>query len=381
MLRIVQIGPYPLSHDCIRGGVEASVFGLAQEQAKTSEVHVFDYPRIGGSNEVLYDGRVLVHRCNNTGEHLVSSSRQVRAMADRICALNPDACHIHGTGLFSWLMYRHLKRKGEKVVVTIHGLALVEKRNLLKKVFTFKRLLQYCYQGMVEKIFLSQLHSAIVDTEYVREMVHRYAIRKKPVMHVVPQGIKEDYFQINCSESSKTLLAVGSIGERKGHLLTLKAFEHVRTFWGDCKLIIVGSIANANYHRALLRAVDASRFRDDVIVRVDVKDDELKHLYETSHVFILHTEEESQGIVFAEAMATGMPVVATDVGGVPYVVGDGVSGLLSKYGDVEGFANHIIELLCNKDLWMSVSQSARMMAKAYHWQAITERIYEIYKGE
>ena len=47
-MRIVQIGAYPVSSDCIGGGVEASVYGLAQEQSLAHEVHVFDVPRIGG---------------------------------------------------------------------------------------------------------------------------------------------------------------------------------------------------------------------------------------------------------------------------------------------------------------------------------------------
>ena len=375
---IVQIGAYPLSKDCIRGGVEASVYGLAQEQAKTAEVHVFDLPRIDGSDEVTQDGSLFVHRCPNTGGHIVSSSRQVNAMADRITALKPDVCHIHGTGLFSWLMYRRLKQKGQRVVVTVHGLALVEKRNMLRKGFTLKRVLQFCYQGMVEKCFLSQIPCVIVDTEYVREKVNGYSMRRKPVMYVIPQGINEAYYGVNCSEESKTLLSVGSIGERKGHLLTLKAFERVRAMGADCKLVIVGSVASQEYYRALLKAVGESMYRDDIVVYVDLKDDELKQLYASSHVFVLHTEEESQGIVFAEAMATGMPVVSTKVGGVPYVVRDGVSGLLSGYGDVDGFANQIVKMLRDNDFWMSASQSARQLANPYHWSTIAERIFEIY---
>ena len=163
-MRIIQIGQYPLSRDCIQGGVEASVFGLAQEQSRTLEVHAFDIPRIGGKDCVEQDGKVIVHRFCNTGNRQVSTFHHVKAMAKEIGALNPDICHLHGTGWFPWLMYRQLKRMGLKVMVTIHGLVLVEKRNMLKKGITPKRVLQYCYQGMVEKRFLSQLSSAIVDT-------------------------------------------------------------------------------------------------------------------------------------------------------------------------------------------------------------------------
>ena len=78
-------------------------------------------------------------------------------------------------------------------------------------------------------------------------------------------------------------------------------------------------------------------------------------------------------------MATGMPVVSKLVGGVPYVVKDGVTGLLSKYGDVESFAKQIIALLKDEGLWQLYSGSAVQESNRYHWSAINDRIKGIYK--
>ena len=377
-MRIIQIGQYPLSRDCIQGGVEASVFGLAQEQSRTLEVHAFDIPRIGGKDCVEQDGKVIVHRFCNTGNRQVSTFHHVKAMAKEIGALNPDICHLHGTGWFPWLMYRQLKRMGLKVMVTIHGLVLVEKRNMLKKGITPKRVLQYCYQGMVEKRFLSQLSSAIVDTEYVKEKVKCYPIRRKPVMHVIPQGINESYYHIRCSQDSMTLLSVGAIGERKGCLLTLKAFERVRESGIACNLLMVGTVSSQAYYEKLKDAIGKSEYRDDVKLLIDVTDEALKRLYESSHIFVLHSEEESQGITFVEAMATGMPVVATKVGGVPYVVVDGVTGLLSEYGDITAFAENIKNLLLDFQLWQAFSVASVKSSEPYQWAYINGKILSLY---
>ena len=377
-MRIIQIGQYPLSRDCIQGGVEASVFGLAQEQSRTLEVHAFDIPRIGGKDCVEQDGKVIVHRFCNTGNRQVSTFHHVKAMAKEIGALNPDICHLHGTGWFPWLMYRQLKRMGLKVMVTIHGLVLVEKRNMLKKGITPKRVLQYCYQGMVEKRFLSQLSSAIVDTEYVKEKVKCYPIRRKPVMHVIPQGINESYYHIRCSQDSMTLLSVGAIGERKGCLLTLKAFERVRESGIACNLLMVGTVSSQAYYEKLKDAIGNSKYRDDVKLLIDVTDEALKRMYESSHIFVLHSEEESQGITFVEAMATGMPVVATKVGGVPYVVVDGVTGLLSEYGDITAFAENIKNLLLDFQLWQAFSVASVKSSEPYQWAYINDKIMSLY---
>ena len=192
-------------------------------------------------------------------------------------------------------------------------------------------------------------------------------------------GINESYFDISCSPDSRVVLSVGAIGERKGHLLTLKSFERVRLAGIEAKLMIVGSIAEQTYYQLLQKAIEESTFSNDITLHADLPEKDLMAWYQASHLFALHTEEESQGIVFAEAMATGMPVVSTLVGGVPYVVKDGVNGLLAQYGDVEGFANHIALLLKDDVKWESFSESAGQLSNKYHWSAIGDRIEDVYR--
>lgn len=379
MMRVVQIGSYPLSSDVIRGGVEASVYGLAQELGKSNEVHVFDCPRKGGANCVDKDENVTVHRTDNPGKWQVAAIRQVKKMAKEVALLRPDVCHIHGTNLFSWLMYKRLKKEGPPCVVTVHGLALVEKKNALKKKFSVKSLSQYVYQGWVEKRFLRQLPIVVVDTEYVREMINRYPIRKKPMMHVIPQGIIEDYFSLNCSPDSNVILSVGAIGPRKGHLLTLRAFERLREEGIEACLVIAGTVADQTYLEQFQSVLTNSRYKNDVRLCTNLPNEELKQLYKEAHVFALHSEEESQGIVFAEAMAAGLPIVATRVGGVPYVVMNERNGVLTNYGDVKAFADAIGCLMADNSRWQTMSDASKKMAQNYHWAAIGDRVMQLYR--
>ena len=375
---IVQIGPFPLSSGRIQGGVEASVFGLAKAQSTMYEVHAFDIPRIGGNRVVENIEGVVVHRfCNQGGRQFVAG-RQVTVMAKEIQTLHPEVCHIHGTSLFAWLMYRELKRMKIPVIVTVHGLVRIEKLNALKKSISAKKLFQYLYQGWVEKCFLSHLPATIVDTEYVKSRVNQYPIRRKPVMCVIPQGIDEAFFSLKCSKDSRMILSVGAIGERKGHLLTLKAFELAADKGMDARLVIAGMIADKQYLERLQNAIAQSRYKAQILLYTDLTDEALKQLYENAHLFVLHSEEESQGIVFAEAMAIGLPIVATQVGGVPWVVGNGKNGLLSEYGDIEVFAENIQNLMSDASLWQTMSNASLEAARAYHWYIISDRIIELY---
>ena len=265
-----------------------------------------------------------------------------------------------------------------RICVTIHGLVLVEKRNLLKKRFTLKRFVQYLYQGAIEKRFLSILSWVIVDTEYVREAVKLYPIRKKPEMYVIPQGINDSFFDMSCAETSSILLSVGAYGERKGHLLTLKAFEELRKRRVQARLVFAGSVASKPYYEQLKQAVKNSNYGEDIVLYNDVSDKQLKDLYQSAHVFVLHSEEESQGIVFAEAMAVGLPVVSTIVGGIPYVVSNGITGFLSVFGDIQTFSDNMEKLMENSSLWKTMSASAKLSAESYHWSVIAQKINELY---
>ena len=198
-------------------------------------------------------------------------------------------------------------------------------------------------------------------------------------MHVVPQGISEEYFTLNCSFDSKVFLSVGAIMERKGHLMTLKAFEKLREAGVDARLVIAGVVASQSYLRQLKEAIRESKCREDVTLYTDSSDEEIRALYKQAHVFVLHSEEESQGIVFAEAMAAGLPIVSTSVGGVPYVVGHGNTGLLSNYGDVEAFAENMRCMMNDNEKWQSMSKASKVDSHCYHWTNINSSIMQLYR--
>ena len=197
-------------------------------------------------------------------------------------------------------------------------------------------------------------------------------------MHVIPQGIDEAFFSLNCSKDSRMILSVGAIGERKGHLLTLKAFELAEEKGMDARLVIAGTIADKQYLERLQNAIAQSKYKNQVSLFTDLTDEALKQLYEKAHLFALHSEEESQGIVFAEAMAIGLPIVATQVGGIPWIVRNEKNGFLTGYGDVEAFADNIQKLMSDVLLWQSMSDTSSEEAESYHWYTIKNKIIELY---
>lgn len=377
-MRIVQIGPYPINENLIQGGVEASVYGLSHEQSKASDVFILDIPRLGIEDKTEVTERTTIFRFHNPGPHIRDASKRVQDILQIIKEIKPDVCHLHGTGKFSWAMIKAIRSLSIPIALTVHGLIHVEKKNALTHHFSLKKAYQFVTQSLYERKILSSLKTVIVDTEYVARAINNYRLRRTPAMIVIPQGISQDFFQTKCSSESNSILSVGSISRRKGHLLLIQAFSIAAAKLKEIQLTICGVLADEAYFSELKNYISTLSCRDRISLRANISKEELIQLYQNAHIFALHSQEESQGIVFAEAMATGLPIIATRVGGIPDIVTDGMTGFLSDFGNVNSFSDAILRVF-NKDFrWAEMSTNCIETASMYSWQRISQHIETVY---
>lgn len=383
-MKIVQIGPYPISKDCIRGGVESSVYGLAHALAKQHCVYAIDLPRIGEIDRNEHDEQILVYRLANHTNHNQGAVKRVKDIVNIVCSLSPDIIHIHGTGLISCRLYRAFQKRGVKLMLTVHGLLHVEKANTLKRKFSLKHLYQFVVQSITEFRLLNRAKQIIVDTGYVAEQIRQYQCEHKicqlPNMHVIPQGINEHFLSLKCDRDSNVILSVGSISRRKGHLLLLQAFDKVCNQVPNAKMVIAGVLAEQDYYNELQTFIQQSSNKTNIRLLINLPQEKLYELYQQAYIFALHSQEESQGIALVEAMAIGLPVVSTKVGGIPYIVEDGKTGFLANYGDVDIFAKYIITLLNNRKQYSDMSNCAIRGSQWYIWENIANEIMLLYKN-
>lgn len=378
-MNIVQIGPYPINPNCIHGGVEASVYGLVQELAKTHIVDVFDIPRSGEKDRVERYGNLTIHRYTNPGTHNKDAVIRLKEMVRDIVALGPEVCHVHGTNAINKEIYFALQQHGIKMMLTVHGILREEKKQALLRKPSPKTLYQYVVQSRDERELLETAPKIIVDTAYVEDKLKAYGLKHVPEMHVIPQGIDEVFYGIKCNPNSNVILCVGAIAPRKGHIYSVEMFNRLRDKGIDAKMRIIGSLADKAYYEQLKQKIADSKYKVNITLEANLPREELLRAYSEAQLFVLHSREESQGIVFAEAMATGLPVVTTKIGGIPYVVADGKSGLLCPYGDVEMMTEMAEMLMRDENKWKAYSNEAKRIAKGYRWEDIANRIVNLYK--
>jgi L-malate glycosyltransferase len=108
------------------------------------------------------------------------------------------------------------------------------------------------------------------------------------------------------------------------------------------------------------------------------KQDSVAELLSCADLFLLPSESESFGLAALEAMASGVPVVATCTGGIPEVVEHGVTGFLAEVGDVDGMAEAGIELLRDSARWAAASLAAEALAAERFAANVVVPRYEAY---
>jgi glycosyltransferase involved in cell wall biosynthesis len=107
---------------------------------------------------------------------------------------------------------------------------------------------------------------------------------------------------------------------------------------------------------------------------------ELAEEYARCTLMLLPSMEETAPVVIGEAMASGVPIVATRVGGVPYMVQDGVTGLLVDYGDVDGLTAALRRMLIDAPMRQAMGQRARSAAEQrFRLAAVAERTKQVYQ--
>jgi len=102
--------------------------------------------------------------------------------------------------------------------------------------------------------------------------------------------------------------------------------------------------------------------------------------YQAADIYVLPSFREGLPLTLFEAMASGLPIVATPVNGVSYEIGDGKNGFLVKWGDNDRFAEKIILLLENNELRSEISKNNLKKAGQYDWDIIFKKTMGVYEG-
>ncbi len=177
-------------------------------------------------------------------------------------------------------------------------------------------------------------------------------------------------------DGKRNLLFVGRLEKRKGAKYLLRAFVGIHARHPNTRLIVVGE---GGLRKGYERAMKAAGV-EDVVFAGFVPEAELPRYYASADICCSPaTGHESFGIVLLEAMASGKPVVASNIDGYAQVLTHGVEGLLVRPKDPDAIAQAVEQLLNSPETRMAMGEKGRLRAQEFSWERVAQRVLSYYE--
>jgi glycosyltransferase involved in cell wall biosynthesis len=230
------------------------------------------------------------------------------------------------------------------------------------------------YKPLALKAVLRAARLVVVFTPEQRtELQRQYGIAFEKIQ-VVPNGVEKAFMhdQARALHEKPRLLFVGRLSIQKNLPLFLHALQGVSDHF---ETTIVGEGDLEQESRKLANELNLQNV--SFVGRAEGQ--RLLEIYRTSDIFVLPSEREGMPLVLLEAMAMGLPIVATNVTGNRDVVVDGANGLLVPLGDPSAFRSALLHIVADGALYQRMSKASREMAGDYVWEKVVAKFEDLYR--
>lgn len=276
---------------------------------------------------------------------------------------NFDIIHIHGP-LSPVLPYYVLKYSHSNNFVTFHA--------------AHEDSLGYLLWEPVLEQYFRKISGLIAVSEVARDSISKYFPGN---YRLIPNGIDTNRFRPDVEhipyldKFSPRILFVGRFDPRKGLKYLLQACPMILKEFPEAKFVVVGSGVLEHYYRSYVEGY----LEEHIIFAGHVSPEDLPKYYASCDLFCSPaTGQESFGIVLLEAMASGKPIIASDIPGYKTVMQDGKQGLFFKTRDPGALAEKAIQILGDKKMMKQMGKNGRDRALKYDWQIITKQVVDYY---
>ncbi|MGM0404981.1 MAG: glycosyltransferase family 4 protein [Thermoplasmatota archaeon] len=233
------------------------------------------------------------------------------------------------------------------------------------------------WRRAAKKMILKNSTANIIRSEDMRKK----ALDLEPTSDtaILPsKGIDTKKFEPKSSYTTTSekvkVLYVGRLHELKGLDHLIKAFSYVKKVYDNVKLLIIGG---GDLKDELKELVHKERMDEDVNFIGEVEHSELIHHYQNSDIFVLPSLSEGLSNVIMEAMACGLPVIATDVGGNPELVKHEKGGLIVRAKNVSGLQNSLVRLLNDAELREKMGKFNRKYIQKFNQDSVLSKKAEL----
>lgn len=228
----------------------------------------------------------------------------------------------------------------------------------------FKKVTNYLNNLTIEKA-----DKIVVINEHAKKLILNRKVSEEKIL-IIPPGIDTNKFEYIPFERKELdifeLITVGSLIKRKGIDFIIRAIAEIVGCMGNVKLRIVG---DGPQRESLGRLVEELCLSDFIIFQGHVSHNEMYKYYQKAHIFVSMSQSETWGQMYLEAMACGLPVIASRNIGSNEIIKEGIFGYLIEQKNYQKLSEVLISLLKNKERIAEFGKNACLeIKKHYDWQ-------------
>jgi len=368
------------------GGIARHCEGLAKALVQQNhEVHLFTLDFPGSPNYEEMDG-VKVYRTSTELGHpnfltwvLLFNHFLTKRMADVSRSVDFDVIHVHDwLAAFSGISFKHYLKK--PMVLTVHSTEIGRAQGLRSPD-------SFSING-IEWWATYEADRVIVCSQSMKNEIGGHFNLPLDKVDVIPNAIDPTKYQTSVERGSvrqrygvgygeKLILCVGRLVPQKGIEYFIRAIPSIAKRYPEAKFIIVGEGWSRDILEAEARASGQGR---KIQFTGFASDKEVINLMTSADVLVVPSVYEPFGIVALEGMASGVPVVASQVGGLSEVIEHNRTGLFVYPRSPESIAWGIDRVLSDPDHAKWLTENAKeKLHKAYSWEAVAMKTVEVYR--
>jgi 1,2-diacylglycerol 3-alpha-glucosyltransferase len=364
-------------------GVSTSIQTFRRELERLGHPVVLVAPRYAVEDELGEEVlRIPSRRVMLDPEDRMMHPRALRGLAGALSHIRFDLVHIQTPFLAHYQGLRLARHLGLPCVATYHTFF---EEYLHHYVPLLPRRLMRAAARRFSRRQCNALDALVVPSAAMEEVLDRYGVRRP--ISIIPTGIDLDAFRGGDGTSFRrahripaarpTALYVGRVAFEKNIEFLLQAVRAVRSALPDVLLVVAGE---GPAQRSLQRSVDRLGLGEQVrFVGYLSRRHALLDCYRAADVFAFASQTETQGLVLLEAMALGVPVVATAAMGTRDLLADG-RGVLVARPEVADFADKLRRVLTDAALRARLSAEGEECARRWSSAAMASRLVKFYEG-
>lgn len=241
------------------------------------------------------------------------------------------------------------------------------------------------FKKPISQLALKNPDAVIALTEDMKTEIQK--TYRRPV-NVIPNGIDLEGYQdlpakaairekLGLHDDEKVIVFVGTLRPIKGLRYLIEAMNIIRQEDTAAKLMLVGDGEERQRLEVLVKEWDLG---GAVTLVGRVPNERVPQCLAAADVFVLPSLSEGFPNVVLEAMAAGLPVVASRVGGLPEIIDEGQNGFLVAPKSPEQIADRVLLLLGDDELRARISENNREKVRAYSWESVVDRLEGIYRA-